>query len=435
MKLTASANSANTQTTTTAAPTHLSGRLLTLVRGTWIVLVTLILSVYVISLSWYFGLLNTVCQPALCVTDWQLTPNALHSLQIFGFSIHDYAVYILTLTIISSLVYFTVALVLFWRKSYDWMALLVGLFLMTLNTSSITTNVPLSQWLGHPLGTVLSSFLDWISTFPIFLMLALFPNGQFAPRWLRWVLAGAIVWAIIASFIPPVSAGWYDLLNTLLFFGPLVLLIGAQIYRYLRISTPTQRQQTKWVVFSLSLLILANILISVSETLLPSSANSLFQLGTNSLGQFLFILIPISLGIAILRYRLWDIDVLINKALVYGLLTGILAACYIGLVLGLESLIGRFSGQNAQPVVFVISTLAIAALFRPLRQRIQGIIDRRFYRRKYNAAQTLAAFSETLRNEVELNQLSEHLLDVVQQAIQPTHISLWLRKPAQKERE
>ena len=137
------------------------------------------------------------------------------------------------------------------------------------------------------------------------------------------------------------------------------------------------------------------------------------------------VLIPLSIGFAILHYRLWDIDVLINRTLVYGLLTATLALVYFGLVFVLQFLLHGLVNQNG--ISIVVSTLAIAALFQPLRRRIQGIIDRRFYRRKYDAARTLAAFSATLRNEVELDQLRKHLLEVVQETMEPEHVSLWLR--------
>ena len=146
------------------------------------------------------------------------------------------------------------------------------------------------------------------------------------------------------------------------------------------------------------------------------------------------LLIPLSIGFSILRYRLYDIDVLINRTLVYVTLTAILTLTYVGLILALQSLIHALTGQAGnQPVVIVGSTLVIAALFQPLRHRIQWVIDRRFYRRKYDAARTVAAFSATLRNEVELTQLSEHLVAVVQETMQPSHVSLWLR-PASHER-
>ena len=140
------------------------------------------------------------------------------------------------------------------------------------------------------------------------------------------------------------------------------------------------------------------------------------------------LMVPLGVGIAMLRYRLWDIDIIINRTLVYSTLTISLALVYAGLIIGLQYLLrGMISQHN--DVAIVVSTLAIAALFQPLRHRIQAIIDRRFYRRKYNAAKIVAAYSATLRNEVDLNQLREHLLTVVQDTMQPSHIALWLREP------
>jgi hypothetical protein len=189
------------------------------------------------------------------------------------------------------------------------------------------------------------------------------------------------------------------------------------------------QQQTKWVVYAISMILLIEVAFSI-----PSLFNSsLYQPGSpywlvyNSVTSFSLLLIPISFGIAILRYQLWDIDIIINRTLVYGTLTGTLAVAYFGLILGLEYILGGFTGQLAQSnVAIVASTLAIAALFQPLRKRIQSFIDRRFYRRKYDAARILEAFSATLRDELDLEQLREHLVAVVQETMQPEHISLWL---------
>jgi len=147
----------------------------------------------------------------------------------------------------------------------------------------------------------------------------------------------------------------------------------------------------------------------------------------------ILLIAPPSIAISLLRYRLWEIDLLINRTLVYGVLTVSLALLYAGLIIGLQSLVHLLTGTiSEQPLVIVASTLAIAALFQPLRHRLQAIIDRRFYRRKYDAARTIAEFSATLRNEVDLNQLREHLLAVVQETMQPAHVSLWLRKTDQE---
>jgi hypothetical protein len=142
--------------------------------------------------------------------------------------------------------------------------------------------------------------------------------------------------------------------------------------------------------------------------------------------------LPLGVGIGVLRYRLYDIDILIKRTLVYGSLTAILAALYFALVIGAQQLTHRITGQQVaqQPVVIVLSTLLIAALFTPLRSRLQRGIDQRFYRSRYNAARTLAAFSASLRSEVDLAQLNDHLLGVVDATMRPAHASLWLRSPA-----
>ena len=161
----------------------------------------------------------------------------------------------------------------------------------------------------------------------------------------------------------------------------------------------------------------------------PSApAGASYQLAFGALLGCLLLLIPLSFGFAMLRARLWDIDVLINRTLVYGTLTVILTGGYVGLVIGLQALLrGIISQDNS--VAIVISTLVAFFIAQPLRKRLQAIIDRRFYRHKYDATKTLAAFSTTLRQEVDLDQLRQQLLAVVEASMQPSHVSLWLRPP------
>jgi hypothetical protein len=145
----------------------------------------------------------------------------------------------------------------------------------------------------------------------------------------------------------------------------------------------------------------------------------------------LLLLLPLSIGIAILRYRLWDIDRIINRTLVYGILTVILLAIYFGLIFAIQYLLSGIVSRN-NDIALVVSTLIIYAIFQPLRHRTQRIIDRRFYRSKYDATKIIANFSSTLREEVDLDTLSKHLVAVVQETMQPAHVSLWLRKPEQE---
>jgi hypothetical protein len=213
----------------------------------------------------------------------------------------------------------------------------------------------------------------------------------------------------------------------------LASLLVAQVYRYRRVSSHVERQQTKWVVFSM---VTGLAGFSLVVLLYFDNVLSIFQLSPRSdliagtaLNIFI-LLIPLSIAFAILRSRLWDIDIIINRTLVYGTLTGILTLVYVGSILLLQYLLRGIIQQN-NDVAIVISTLVIAALFLPLRRRIQGIIDRRFYRRKYDAARTVTAFSAVVRSEMDLSQLSEQLIAVVQETMQPRFVSLWLRQPEQ----
>ena len=230
---------------------------------------------------------------------------------------------------------------------------------------------------------------------------------------------------VTAPFNPFVR---FPLLDALLFPGLLVSLVAVQVYRYRQVSNLLQRQQTKWVVFGMAVAVLgfAATLI-VGTTLVPVNVQSgpLATMIASTVIDLFLLLIPLSIGLAILRSRLWEIDIIINRSLVYGTLTVTLALIYVGCVLALQTLLRSFTAGNQFAIVG--STLFTAVLFQPLRHHIQAIIDRRFYRRKYDAARTLEMFSATLRSKVDLNQLREQLVAVVEETMQPTHVSLWLR--------
>ena len=274
--------------------------------------------------------------------------------------------------------------------------------------------------------------LAYLSPVLVLFSVAFFPNGRPVPRWIGWLLAVICLIDLPPSLFPSMPYG--GLIDTLFVFSGFPLIVGSLIYRYRRVSTPMERQQIKWVVFGITLSMVAFMGWFVPQIFLYSSLSpngSVYDLIGHPLLIISELCIPLCIGIAVLRYHLWDIDVIINKVLVYGTLTVILALLYITLVLGLLALLGSLLNQT-NAIAIVVSTLATYVLFQPLRRRIQRIIDRRFYRSKYDAATIIANFSSTLRNEVDLNTLSEHLVAVVQETMQPAHVSLWLRKPEQK---
>jgi hypothetical protein len=288
------------------------------------------------------------------------------------------------------------------------------------------------------------------------LILLVFPTGQFlSSRWrlLAWItVIVCIIGMLTTLFDPHIHAGEHTALaNPIGIRGIQVIaaplgLIGSWYLNLVQLAVAisiivrfqragkAERQQLKWLVYIGTVSIVVGA-IGFTCSYLPLSPYVSAIIGAFSIAG-LSIGIPISIGIAMLRYRLYDIDVLINLTLVYGTLTALLALVYFGLIILLQFLLRGFIHQD-NGVAIVGSTLAIAALFQPLRRRIQEVIDRRFYRRKYDAARTVETFSATLRNEVELDKLREHLLSVVQETMQPAHVSLWLRPaaPARKREE
>jgi hypothetical protein len=284
----------------------------------------------------------------------------------------------------------------------------------------------LSQWLWVPA----------VGLFAVYLIL-LFPDGRLpSRRWrpLAW-FSGAVMVLLSAGIAKPFGLEQYpwvsDAFPVVLAMLPLCILASAVslVLRYRQAGSEV-REQIKWVAFA-ALFVGVQFVIDIgaSVLLVPMTASGREPPWLALLDQVGFIMfagVPIAVGIAVLKYRLYDIDVIINRALVYGSLTATLVALYFGGIVVLQRLFVALTGQQSTLAV-VASTLAIAALFNPLRRRIQGFVDRRFYRRKYDASKTLEAFSAKVRDATDLESLSGDLKAVVGETMQPAHVSLWLR--------
>jgi hypothetical protein len=419
--------------------TRLSGSWLIMARVVWLALVVPSLGLFVANLLVYDRQLQSACVgPLLCGLTGALNARELQALPKIGLSGGVYAaLFTISLAIIAA-IWCGVGFLIFWRRSDDWLALLAAFFLVMFSITPSGNNPGFVILFAYPVLALPISLVSFLGQVSIGVFFLLFPNGRFVPRWMGLILLLGIIDAFLNNFPSPTSTFetnwpvWLKQLDTLVGSGAIIF---SQIYRYRRVSTPVQRQQTKWIVLGATTAVGILIGLLVIGPLISSSVQQSLLGGViiNFTFYVAFLLFPLSIGFSILRYRLYDIDVLINRALVYGTLTVSLALVYFGLVIGLQALVRLFTGEALQsPIVIVASTLAIAALFQPLRHRIQAIIDRRFYRRKYDAARTLEEFSLTLRNELELSQLSEQLLNVVQETMQPTQVSLWLRKSDQE---
>ena len=385
------------------------------------------------SIPTYYERVTTQTVEPYVVADQTVVSNELMEREAAerGMSLSAYAVYQIVLNCVLALVPLAVAAMVAWRARGQWFAWYTAFIIVFLGEYALAEQAYVARLIPPEWYDIGAIF--WFLLLPY---LYLFPNGKPVPRRALWLVGMLTLYhfiiqviVVLASLAPELVA---DLLIDLQALGdvlswPLalnfVIIFACQVYRYVRVSTPIERQQTKWFVVGLGLMVTTLIMLAI----LPVSLGGGFIDDLVDRVLF-FLLLPITIAIAILRYRLWDIDLIINRTLVYGSLTTLLALVYFGGVTLTQAIFRVLTGQERQPqLAVVISTLVIAALFNPLRRRIQGFIDRRFYRRKYDARKTLEAFSARLRDETDLEALNNELVGVVRETMQPAHVSLWLR--------
>jgi hypothetical protein len=377
------------------------------------------------------------------------------------------------LTAVLSLAYPTVGALIASRLPTNligWLFCGAGLLYVGQHFTVAYADYALTENIAFPWGESVAWFSSWVGfanlALGVFLML-LFPEGRLVSR--RWrivawaALLGAALSALAYAFKPGplyltheyvdnpfevvgvIGSGFttYDLFGGSIVLGLTLLAastLAALLSVFLRLhrARGDERQQIKWFLYAAVPLSVCLSLVLLQWTVAYFTTDFLFKtvqvlpglvfVAIITITRFALLIVPIVTYIAMLKYRLYDIDVAINRALVYGSLTILLAAVYFSGVATIEVIFRTLTGQEQQPqLAIVVSTLVIAALFNPLRRRIQGFIDRRFYRSKYDAAKTLEAFSSKLRDETDLDALSDDLVGVVRETMQPSHVSLWLR--------
>jgi hypothetical protein len=339
-----------------------------------------------------------------------------------------------------------------------WICLAVGLLWMLLGLFDFYGVYGLAKPGSVPFPVVIYALVEWLwlptmGLLTIYLVL-LFPDGRLpSRRWrpLAWLSGAVIVLLGVNSVLAPgeltdlegvrnpfglEGASWLvdaEVVLLLLFVACILASAASLILRY-RHSGGEVREQIKWIALAGSLVglllsIVLGVLIVAELIGVIGGSTPLWLRGLLFAMVLSFTGVPVAIGFAVLRYRLYDIDLLINRALVYVSLTATLALVYVGGVVGLQAFFRTVTGQESTLAV-VASTLAIAALFNPLRRQVQVFVDRRFYRRKYDAAKTLAAFNARLREETDLDGLCGDLVGVASATVQPKHVSLWLRPEA-----
>jgi hypothetical protein len=364
-----------------------------------------------------------VAEPELALlASWAVSPQA-------------FAAVMASISLLAASASWALGALVLWRQGGTAIGWAVSLALVVIPVAMIADADNLVAM--NPKLLIPSIIVSQLGNIVLLLFVYLFPNGRFYPRLAYIPFA---VSSVVFVFIHTGYLFWWSrtlpnsallILVTVIMLLPLAGLF--QVLRYRHVSTALERQQTKWVVMGMFIWMLSYpVWIASFGGLVDIPAGQTRLLVTLSGWLAAVVLInalPITLAVAILRYRLWDVDLVIRRTLTYAALTGALALAYLGCVVGLQMVVVRFTGQSQSELVTVVSTLAIAALFVPLRTRLQGSIDRRFYRRKYDAAQAVAAFGARVRNETDLDRLSDQLVEAVVDTMQPASVGLWLRRP------
>src|SRR3989440_7680928 len=420
--------SASTQTTVHAQPsgetdTRLHGRWFLLTRVAWAGIALLSLGLSVASIPTALASLYVLCTdaPATCSNNGYITPDYLRALQSLGFSLDVFATYQIALLIVFAVVYAGIGAVLFWRRSDDRMALFASLTLVTFpaafNYNALATLPSAWWWPGQ--------FVILLGNSLLFLFFYLFPTGQFVPRWTRWFWVGVIVFWAVDGFFPSLPFR-HSLLRDVLFLGFVGSLPVAQLFRYRRVSSAGQRQQTKWVVFGLSIGLGGFLALRLCSTFFPL----LFLPGPRtdlimSTAEFLFLLfVPLSIGAAILRSRLFDIDSLINRTLVYGILTVSVVSLYV-LVVGY---LGTLFHSSDNLLISLVATGLIAVLFQPLRAFLQRGVNHLLYGQRDEPYTVITRLSQRLEVTLAPDTVLSTIVKTVAQALKLPYVAILLKQ-------
>lgn len=372
--------------------------------------------------------LQTVCDGSDCAT-LVLSPGERTLLEARGIGLGAYALYLLLVDLLVAVGFGGLAVLLFWRKSADWIgyfASLAFLFIGTIFYSDYPRALVRQTPALEPVNTVLTALA--IALF--ILLFYLFPDGRFVPRRLAAVVALFVALLLLDPLLLPdgPQATSTSLLSASIAAVGALLGFGSLIYRYRYVATPFQRQQMKWVLGGFVCMFVASMEWVIFMEIFPLAPGPrrLAFIATMLPQYVLLASFPLSFVIAFQRHQLWDIDIIIRRTLQYAVVTAVLALVYFGSVILLQRLFTAAAGADS-PAVIVLSTLLIAALFNPLRKRVQSAIDRRFFRRKYDAQQVLAQFGAFCRDETELAALQTGLEEVIRDTLQPEHVSVWFR--------
>lgn len=393
----------------------------------WLLITFFFLTTFILGLPYRYSELTAACDAPTC-PPLTLSSADAASIDSTLFSMQGYASFHIGIELITALLMSIMAGLIFWKYFDNLLGVLTAYLLIYIGLAGFVqagfvfaAQYPSVEWFYN----LLFALFDPL----ILLVIFIFPTGQFLNKLSLSVFMFIIFLWLLDKILIQNGINIMGDGGTILFLGAFAFGIWSQIYRYRNISTAVEKQQTKWVLVGVtSLLFCIAGWVLLVDTFPPSTPQSLFL--TNTVGIaviFLFAyLFPITMMFAIMRYGLWGIDVIIRRTVQYVIVSSVLAVTYFGSITLIQG--GITAVTNTQsPFAIVLSTLFVAALFNPVRRRVQAFIDRRFYRQKYDAQQVLAQFAQTARDEVEMEALQAVLLGIVQETMQPSHISIWVK--------
>lgn len=402
------------------ANSRLHGRYLLLARMAWTVVAVMAVVCIVVSIPAEFARLQTVCSTGACQPG-ALTPENVRELGAMGLSVGLFAGYLISVELLFAVTSFVVGALIYWRRSDDRMAMFLALALVTLGGAALTQSPDALVDKPTTLRLVIL-FVTFLGNTSIVLLFYLFPDGRFVPRWTR-VLAVVFVAGQVDEFFFPSSLlpDFPDPLNTALVFGFLASIVYVQVYRYRRVSGPVERQQTKWVVFGITATVVgtqgADVLLLVfPQTWLLMAGNTVYFLS--------LLLIPLSIGVAILRYHLFDIDLVINRALVYGVLTASVVLLYVLVVGGL----GAVLQVQGSLIVSLIATGLAAVMFQPLRDRLQRRVNHLIYGERDDPYAVLSRLGSRLESTLAPDAVLPAVTRTLREALKLPYAEIQLRR-------
>ncbi len=407
----------------------LRGRLLIVARATWMVVAALTVALFVAGVPVEFALLHDPCPTARCTTG-QLPPAGLRALEDLGLSRGSFAAYFVALDAVFAAVWFAVAALIFWRRSDDRMGLFASLALLTFGTATFVFTLE-ALAARHPAWEMPVAFLHLLGSASFGLFLYLFPDGRFVPRWTRWVALVWIAWQLPRYFVPDWHLdpdAWYLWGTTVVWPAALGTALYAQAYRYRRVSNAVQRQQIKWVVFGIASALSVFIGLNLALGAFAPAPTSPRTLAALLIGYLLvyaaLLLIPLSISIAVLRYHLFDIDLVINRTLVYGALTASVVLLYVLVVGGL----GELLQLRGNLIISLLATGLAAVIFQPLRDRLQRGANRLMYGERDDPYAVLSRLGSRLESTPAHDAVLPAVTRTVREALKLPYAEIQLRR-------